>query len=38
MVPAMPDDSTWVVDTGRLYMSAAWMVAAATSSADAPCA
>src|SRR5579883_100573 len=38
MVPAMPDDSTWVVDTGILNWSAAMMVQAATISAEAPCA
>ena len=31
MVPATPDDSTWVVDTGRPRPSAAPIVAAATS-------
>ena len=36
IVPATPDDSTWVVDTGNPYMSAAAIVAAATSSAAAP--
>src|ERR1700722_17389402 len=35
MAPATPDDSTWVVETGRPNMSAAPMGAAATSSADA---
>ena len=38
IVPATPDDSTCVVDTGSPYMSAAAIVTAATSSADAPCA
>ena len=38
MVPAMPEDSTWVVETGRPYPSAAAMVAAAVISAQAPCA
>ena len=38
MVPATPDDSTCVVETGSPNMSAAPIVAAATSSADAPCA
>jgi hypothetical protein len=38
MVPATPDDSTWVVETGRPNTSAAPIVAAATSSAEAPCA
>ena len=36
MVPATPDDRTWVVDTGNPYISAAAIVPAATSSADAP--
>src|SRR5579859_3203620 len=36
MVPATPDDSTWVVLTGRPNMSAAPIVVIATSSADAP--
>ena len=36
IVPATPDDSTWVVDTGRPKPSAAPIVAAATSSAAAP--
>src|SRR3984893_1146906 len=36
MVPATPEDSTWVVDTGRPYMSAAAIVPTATSSAAAP--
>jgi len=36
IAPATPDDSTWVVETGRPNMSAALMVAAATSSAEAP--
>jgi len=36
MVPAMPEDSTWVVDTGSPYPSAAAMVAAAVISAQAP--
>ena len=31
IVPAMPDDSTWVVETGRPRPSAAPIVAAATS-------
>ena len=38
MVPATPDDSTCVVETGRPNTSAAPIVAAATSSAEAPCA
>jgi hypothetical protein len=38
IVPATPEDSTCVVDTGSPYMSAAPIVTAATSSADAPCA
>ena len=38
IVPAMPDDKTWVVETGSPYMSAAAMVAAAVISAQAPCA
>ena len=38
IVPATPDDSTCVVETGRPNTSAAPIVAAATSSADAPCA
>ena len=36
MVPATPDESTWVVDTGRPKPSAAPIVAAAISSAAAP--
>jgi len=36
MVPAIPDESTWVVDTGSPYPSAAAMVAAAVISAQAP--
>src|ERR1700727_2099040 len=36
MAPATTDDSTWVVETGRPNVSAAKIVAAATSSADAP--
>ena len=36
IVPATPEDSTWVVDTGMPNTSAAPMVAAATSSAAAP--
>jgi hypothetical protein len=35
IVPATPDDSTCVVETGRPYMSAAAMVDIATSSAEA---
>src|SRR5271165_4694280 len=38
MVPAMPDESTCVVETGRPYTSAAAIVAAAVISAQAPCA
>src|ERR1700744_4009147 len=38
IVPAIPDDSTWVVDTGKPYPSAAAIVAAAVISAHAPCA
>ena len=38
MVPATPDDRTWVVDTGRPNTSAAPIVPIATSSAEAPCA
>jgi len=38
IVPATPEDSTCVVDTGRPNMSAAPIVVIATSSADAPCA
>src|SRR5262249_19667992 len=38
IVPATPDERTWVVETGRPNMSAAAMVTAATSSAEAPCA
>ena len=38
MVPATPELSTWVVETGRPKLSAAKMVAIATSSAHAPCA
>jgi hypothetical protein len=38
MVPAMPEDRTWVVETGSPYMSAAAIVAAAVISAQAPCA
>jgi hypothetical protein len=38
MVPAIPDESTCVVETGRPYPSAAAMVAAAVISAQAPCA
>ena len=38
IVPAMPDDSTWVVETGRPMTSAAPIVPMVTSSADAPCA
>ena len=38
MVPAMPEESTWVVDTGSPYPSAAAIVAAAVISAQAPCA
>jgi hypothetical protein len=37
IVPATPEDSTCVVETGRPYMSAAAIVPAATSSAAAPC-
>ncbi|MNH41855.1 hypothetical protein D3C79_1034320 [compost metagenome] len=36
MVPAMPEDSTWVVETGRPKASAAPMVVIATNSALAP--
>lgn len=36
MVPATPEESTWVVLTGRPIWSAAKMVAIATSSAEAP--
>ncbi|MOA53750.1 hypothetical protein D3C78_1772560 [compost metagenome] len=36
MVPATPDDSTWVVETGKPNMSAAPMVSMATVSAEAP--
>src|SRR5438876_12078715 len=36
MVPATPEDRTWVVETGSPYMSAAAIVPAATSSAAAP--
>ena len=36
MVPATPDDSTWVVETGRPKLSAATIVPIATSSAAAP--
>jgi hypothetical protein len=36
MVPATPLDSTCVVETGKPYISAAAIVAAATSSAAAP--
>src|SRR5687768_11720302 len=36
MEPAIPDDNTWVVLTGRLNEVAAWMVVAATNSALAP--
>ena len=36
IVPATPDDSTWVVETGRPKISAAPIVPAATSSAEAP--
>ena len=36
IVPATPDDRTWVVDTGRPKPSAAPIVAAATISAAAP--
>src|SRR5262249_50290150 len=38
IVPATPLDSTCVVETGKPNMSAAPMVVAATSSAEAPCA
>src|ERR1039458_9853133 len=38
MVPAIPDESTWVVETGNPRMSAAAIVAAAVISAQAPCA
>ncbi len=38
MVPAMPDERTCVVDTGKPYPSAAAIVAAAVISAQAPCA
>src|SRR5215475_7834116 len=36
IVPATPDDNTWVVETGRPYTSAAAIVPAATTSAQAP--
>src|SRR5208337_3229655 len=36
IVPATPEERTWVVETGRPNMSAAAMVVIATSSADAP--
>jgi len=36
MVPAIPDERTWVVLTGIWRRSAAAMVIAATSSAEAP--
>ena len=36
IVPATPDERTWVVDTGRPKPSAAPIVAAAISSAAAP--
>ncbi|MNH31156.1 hypothetical protein D3C76_1197810 [compost metagenome] len=36
MVPATPEESTWVVETGRPYISATPMVHIATSSAEAP--
>ena len=36
IVPAMPDDSTWVVETGSPNTSAAPIVPMATSSAEAP--
>src|ERR1700739_2309455 len=38
MVPATPELSTWVVLTGKPKLSAAEIVAIATSSAQAPCA
>jgi hypothetical protein len=38
MVPAIPDESTCVVETGSPYPSAAAIVAAAVISAQAPCA
>ena len=38
IVPATPEDSTWVVLTGRPNFEARPMVNMATSSADAPCA
>ncbi|MNP87073.1 hypothetical protein D3C76_1877230 [compost metagenome] len=36
MVPATPEDSTWVVDTGRLKMLAMPMAQAAVICADMP--
>src|SRR5215468_8134790 len=36
IVPATPDDNTWVVETGKPYTSAAAIVPAATTSAQAP--
>jgi hypothetical protein len=36
MVPTMPEDKTWVVETGSPYMSAAAIVAATVISAQAP--
>jgi hypothetical protein len=38
MVPAIPEESTCVVETGNPYTSAAAIVAAAVISAQAPCA
>src|SRR5262245_26241578 len=38
MVPATPDDRTWVVETGSPNTSAAPIVPMATRSAEAPCA
>ena len=38
MVPATPEDSTCVVETGKPNMSAAPIVSIATTSAEAPCA
>ncbi|MNF89269.1 hypothetical protein D3C84_717870 [compost metagenome] len=38
MVPATPEDNTWVVDTGRLKMFAMPIMHAAVICADMPCA
>ena len=38
MAPAIPDDSTWVVLTGKPDADATPIIVAATSSAEAPCA